>query len=214
MTMTLGLRKFVLTSHITFSVGWFGSVAGFLALAIAGLTSQDTQIVRASYISMELIGWFVIIPACLGALLSGLVQSLGTEWGLFRHYWILVKFVLTILATLILWVHMQPISYVAGIASGSILSSADLRGLRIQLIADAGAALLVLLFSITLSVYKPWGRTPYGSRIQNKQNNRQAVIEPATRKSWLMYLMLGLIGLVVLLFVTLHLTGVFGSHGH
>jgi len=56
--------------HITFSVGWLGAVAGFLTLAIAGLTSQDAQMVRAAYLAMELIGWFVIVPASLGALLT------------------------------------------------------------------------------------------------------------------------------------------------
>ncbi len=38
--MTPGLRKFARTAHVTSSVGWLGAVAGFLALAAAGLTSQ------------------------------------------------------------------------------------------------------------------------------------------------------------------------------
>ncbi len=117
MTMTPWLRKFALTAHVTFSVGWLGAVAGFLALAVAGLTSQDAQMVRAAYLAMELIGWFVIVPLSLASLLTGLVQSLGTQWGLFRHYWVLVKFLLTVVATLVLLVHMQPISYMAGVAA-------------------------------------------------------------------------------------------------
>src|SRR5438876_8144523 len=99
MTMTPRLRKFALTAHVTSSVGWLGAVVAYLALAIAGLTSQDAQRVRAACLAMELIGWFVIVPCSLAALLTGVVQSLGTEWGLFRHYWILVKFLLTIGAT-------------------------------------------------------------------------------------------------------------------
>lgn len=212
MTMTLGLRKFALTTHITFSMGWFGAVAGFLALAIAGLTSQDTQMVRSSYLGMELVGWFVIVPACLGTLLTGLIQSLGTEWGLFRHYWVLVKFLLTIVATLILWLHMQPISYIADLAAGRTLSNSELRGLRIQLVADAGAALLVLLFATTLSVYKPWGRTPYGLRNQNMRSGRTTRSESPAGKPWLRYLLVALICLVLLSFVILHLAGVMGGH--
>ncbi|MDQ3220976.1 MAG: hypothetical protein M3Q26_09590, partial [Acidobacteriota bacterium] len=53
--MTPRLSKFALTAHITSSVGWLGAVVGFLALAIAGLTSDDAQTVRASYLAMELI---------------------------------------------------------------------------------------------------------------------------------------------------------------
>ena len=106
MLMTPFFRKFGLTAHITFSVGWFGAVAGFLALAVAGLTSENPQIVVSSYISMDLITWFVIVPACFGTLVTGVIQSLATQWGLFRYYWILVKFLLTIVATIVLLAHM------------------------------------------------------------------------------------------------------------
>ena len=207
MTMTPFFRKLGLTAHITFSVGWLGAVAAFLTLAIAGLTSQDTQMIRSAYISMELIAWFVIVPSNLGALLTGLVQALDTKWGLFRHYWVLVKFLLTIVATIILLLHMQPISYMADMASETTLSNSELSGLRIQLVADAGAALLVLLVATTLSVYKPWGRTRYGIRKQNEQHNKVFVSESKTRKPWVLYVLLGFICLIILLFIVLHLIG-------
>jgi hypothetical protein len=54
--MTPRLRKFALTAHITFSVGWLGAVVAYLALAIAGLTSHDVSMVSAAYLSLELIG--------------------------------------------------------------------------------------------------------------------------------------------------------------
>ena len=53
MTMTPGLRKFALTTHVTSSVGWLGAVGAFLALAIAGVGSEDAQIVRAAYLAMH-----------------------------------------------------------------------------------------------------------------------------------------------------------------
>jgi len=126
-------------------------------------------------ISRWLITWFVIVPLSLASLLTGLVQSLGTTWGLSRHYWVLAKLLLTVLATAVLLLHTQPISYVARVAAETTLSSADLRRLRIQLVADAGAALLVLLVTTTLSVYKPRGMTPYGRR---KQHEQRTVSQP------------------------------------
>lgn len=98
MTMSPGLRKVALTAHITSSIGWFGAVAAFLALAIAGLFSQDRELVRAAYLVMGLTTWFVIVPLALVSLLSGVVSSLGTRWGLFRYYWVLLKLVLTVLS--------------------------------------------------------------------------------------------------------------------
>jgi hypothetical protein len=169
MTMTGNLRKFALTVHVITSVGWLGAVAAFLALAIAGLTNQDEQMVQAVYPAMELITSWVIVPLCLTSLLTGLVESLATEWGLFRHYWIVIKLVITLLSTLLLLVHMQPIGYMAGVTAETTLSGSDFREVRIQLVVDAGAALLVLLVVTTLSVYKPRGMTRYGWRKQYGQ---------------------------------------------
>ncbi len=163
MTMRPRIRKFVLTAHVTFAVGWLGAVIGFLALAIAGLTSQDAQMVRAVYLAMALIARYVIVPLSFAPLLTGPVLSLFTSWGLFRHYWILAKLLINILSTLILLVHMQPINYLSHVAAEGTLSSADLR-LQIQMVVAAGAALLALLAATTLAVYKPRGMTPCGQR--------------------------------------------------
>src|SRR5262252_7031501 len=164
MTMSPHLRRLALTGHVAVSVGWLGTVAAFLALAVGGLIGQQAQTVAAAYLAMELITRSVIVPLSLASLLTGLVSSLGTAWGLFRHYWVLAKLLLTILATILLLAHTQPISRVAGLAAERTLSTADLRKVRIQLAADAGAALLVLLVNTTLGVYKPRGMTQYGWR--------------------------------------------------
>jgi putative copper export protein len=162
--MTPFVRKLALTAHVTASVGWLGAVAAFLALAIAGITSQEAPRVRAAYVAMEMIGWFVIVPLSLASLVTGLVQSLGTTWGLFRHYWVVIKLLINVFASVLLLVHMRPTTYLAEVAARTTLSSSDLRGLRVQLIADAGAALVVLLVATVLSIYKPRGMTPYGRR--------------------------------------------------
>src|SRR5262249_44537079 len=107
------LQKFGLTAHVSSSVGWLGSVAGFLVLAVAGLRSQDSQLVRAAYPAMELLAWYAIVPLSLASLLTGLVQALGTKWGLFRHYWIVFKLVINVASSVVLLAHMQPIMHLA-----------------------------------------------------------------------------------------------------
>lgn len=173
MTLTPRLRRLALTAHVTSSVGWLGAVISFLALAVVGLTSQDMQLVRSAYVVMETTGWFVIVPLSIASLLTGLVHSLGTEWGLFRHYWVVIKLVLTILATIVLLVHMQPIGQIADVASTSTLSASELHGPRVQVLADAGAAILVLLVATTLAIYKPRGLTRYGRRKQQMRAQSQ-----------------------------------------
>jgi hypothetical protein len=172
MIMTPGLRRLALLAHVTTSVGWLGAVACFLALAIAGLASRDAQMVRAAYLAMGLTTWFVIVPSSLASLLTGIVQSLGTTWGIVRHYWVLAKLLLTVLATAILLLHTQPIGHMADVAAHAPLSGGELRNVRIELVADAGAALLVLLIATALSVYKPRGMTRYGWRKQQEPSAR------------------------------------------
>lgn len=164
MTMSPRLRKVALTAHVIASVGWIGAVAAFFALAIAGLTSSTILMVRGAYLAMDLISWWIIVPCSLAALATGLIQSLGTPWGLFRHYWVLTKLLLTVLGTLILLAHLQPITRMAESAPGLELGGDMLRRLRIQLIADSGLALLLLGATTILGVFKPWRRTRYGRR--------------------------------------------------
>jgi hypothetical protein len=172
MMMKPGLRKLALTAHVTSSVGWFGAVAAFLALAIAGLTSRDVQLVRAAYLTMEVMVASVIVPLSIASLVTGLIQSLGTEWGLFRHYWVLAKLLITVLATLLLVVHTQPVGMLAAIAREATVSGTDAGRLQIQLVGDAIAALVALFITTTLSVYKPRGLTSYGWQ---KQRERRRV---------------------------------------
>lgn len=167
-TMSQRVRKFALSMHITVSVGWIGAVAAYLALDITVVTSPDAQTLRAAYLAMELIAWYVIVPLALATLLTGLVMSLGTRWGLFRHYWVLISFLLTVFAVVVLLVETQTISQLATVAADPTTSSGDLRELPGTLL-HSGLGLLVLLVILVLNVYKPRGLTPYGWRKLQEQ---------------------------------------------
>ena len=208
--MTSRLRKFALVAHIVFSVGWLGAIVPYLALAIAGLTSHDAQTMRAAYLAMELIGWYVIVPLGLAAWLSGLVQSLGTPWGLLRHWWVVMKFLLTSVAVAILLEHMRDVSRVAKEAT---LSSGNFRPELIH----AGGGLVVLLTITLLAVFKPWGKTAYGQRRASEacaaRGETPLVREPVLatgRPRWGLIIGIHAVGLFLLAAV-LHVAGI--HHG-
>ena len=158
--MPPGVRKLALTAHVAFSVGWLGAVIVFLALAVVGLTSREPETVRGAYLVMEPAAWFALVPLAFASLLTGLVQSLGTPWGLFRHYWVLFKLVINVIATTILLLYMQTFAGMADVAANP---SADLAAVRTASPAlHAAVALLLLLVATTLAVYKPRGMTRYG----------------------------------------------------
>ena len=169
--MAPGLRKLVLTLHLVASVGWIGAVVAYLALGVAAAGSQDAETVRAAWVAMELTGWSAIVPLALAALATGLVMSLGTPWGLFRHYWVLLSLVLTVLCAVVLVLHMPDVSHLAGLARGA--DGAELRALGGDLL-HPGVGLAVLLAVAVLNVYKPRGMTPYGWRKLQEERARRA----------------------------------------
>ncbi|CAN7384793.1 hypothetical protein LJR235_002262 [Pararhizobium sp. LjRoot235] len=169
MMMMPRLRKFTLIAHIVSSVGSLGAVSGFLALAVAGLSAEDDRVMRSAYVAMELVARSVIVPLVFASLATGLVQSLGTTWGLFRHYWVLAKLLLTIFTALVLMLQMSVIAHIAALAADPAFSSTDIPGLRCSLVVHATGGLVVLLVTTTLSVYKPRGLTRYGWRRLHRQ---------------------------------------------
>jgi hypothetical protein len=74
-------------------------VTAYVVLAATALKGEDVDRARAAYISMEMIGWLAILPLCLISLFTGLIQAHVTAWGLWRHYWVLAKFTLTVPAS-------------------------------------------------------------------------------------------------------------------
>jgi hypothetical protein len=216
--MTPALRKLTITAHVAFSVGWLGATAAFLVLSIAGLTSHDAEVVRGAYLSMDLISRFIIIPLCFAAVVTGLLQALGTPWGLFRYYWIVLKFGLAILATLALLLHQfvvvaEAAKRVSG-ATAQTLFSADLGPLKTELVRAPILAILLLLVVTTLGVYKPWGLTRYGLRKQQQRGKVQRQ-QPDSKTPLAVKIFFAVVGVLVLVFVLLHLTGHgFENHGH
>lgn len=164
MTMPPRVRKLVLTAHVTVSVGWLGAVVVFLALAVVGLTEQNAATVRGVYLVMEPTAWLVLVPLAGASLLTGIIQSLGSQWGLFRHYWVILKLGINVVSTLVLVTYMNTFATMAAAAADP---GTDLDVVRNPSPAiHAGAALVLLLGAAMLSVYKPRGLTRYGWRRQ------------------------------------------------
>jgi hypothetical protein len=198
-----GLRKLALTAHIVSSVGWLGAVVAYLALAIIGLRAHDTSLAQGTYAALESLGWLVIVPFSLAALLTGLVQSLGTEWGLFRHYWVLAKFVLTVVATLILFRYMST----SRPTVGTVALSDDNPSFQARAVVHATGGALMLLTTSVLSVYKPWGQTPWA-----RGERRESSADRRSQQSRKAKMVIGVVILVLLLAVLHHLLG--GAHMH
>ena len=165
-------RKSLLTLHVLVSVGWFGAVAAFLAVATAGLLSVDTDSMIGMYAVLDVLIWVLIVPMAGLSLISGIAQAIGTPWGLLRHYWVIAKLLLTAGATVVLLLHTGAVSAAAEAARDG---AAHFGGLRTQLVVDSAAALVVLALATVLSVVKPRGMTPWARRAARGEDRATAI---------------------------------------
>lgn len=156
------LRKLVLVAHVTTSVGWIGAVIVFLVVLAVGMTTRDPETARAVFLVLKPAAWFGLVPLALASLLIGIVQSLGTTWGLLKHYWVLCKLFITAFSTFVLLMYMRTFDLLADLAADPRTDPALLR--NPSPLIHGVAALALLLTAAALSVYKPAGTTRYGRR--------------------------------------------------
>jgi hypothetical protein len=143
-------RKAVLTAHVVTAVGWLGVDLVLLTFGVAGLSGADPELV---YPAQSLVGRLLFTPLSLLVWLIGVVNAIGTPWGLLRHRWVLVKLLLTtVMLGLVLFL-LYPGLVEAGAAAGALP-----RRDRVNLVVAPAVSTSLLLFATVLSTYKPWGR--------------------------------------------------------
>lgn len=172
MSVRPALQKGLLTAHVIASVGWVGAVLVYLALGIAALTSDQTDLITGVYLAMEWAGLTVLVPLAAASLVTGVLQSLTTRWGLWRHYWVTVKLALAVFATVVLVLYTQTLTSFATTARAEPLDIALLRSPSV--VVHSSGALVVLGLATILSIYKPAGLTRRGQRLRHvaKQQRR------------------------------------------
>lgn len=165
-------RKTALVAHVVTSVGWLGAVAAFLVLAVTAVRTSDPAVARALYVAMDVLGVAVLVPLSVASFASGLLQSLGTPWGLLRHWWVIVKLAISVIATAILLLYISTLRALGDAAASPSLADDRMLLPSSSPVLHSGAAVVVLLIAAALSVFKPKGLTRYGWR---KQQQRRVV---------------------------------------
>jgi hypothetical protein len=180
MILAPSARKLVLAIHLTTSVGWLGAVVAYIPLDLTVALSNDPGTVRGAWAAMGLIATAVLVPLALASLVTGLIISLGTRWGLIRHWWVVVSLVLTLVAVLVLLNESRVITSSAAMAAAPTTSAEHLLAIPPTLPHSIGGLVLLLIVQ-WLNVFKPQGLTPYGWRRQ--QEERQRLQERAVGRS-------------------------------
>jgi hypothetical protein len=170
-------RRALLVVHVAASAAWLGLTLGLLALALTAATTESAPMIEAACRSMKVFTDWLVIPVALLTLLSGLVLSLGTKWGLARHHWVLTKFWLTLVTITASVFALRPgvNAAVETVASGS--PPAD----PLDLVMGPVVSFSAYVFMTVISVLKPWGLTRRGRRMRVLATSRKAVDERSLR---------------------------------
>ncbi|KUL44877.1 hypothetical protein [Streptomyces regalis] len=162
MKLSRPARRASLVVHVVASASWLGLTLGLLALAITAATTGSAVTVEASVRAMKLFADWLLLPLAFLTLVSGLVLSLGTQWGLARHRWVYIKFWLTLATTTATTFALRPglSSTVATVAASEPLPDAT------DLMMGPIVSLSAYVFMTVISILKPWGLTRRGRRLR------------------------------------------------
>jgi multisubunit Na+/H+ antiporter MnhB subunit len=155
-------KNWLISAHVAFAGIWLGTALSMILMAFSNQKTQNGDELYAINSVIKLLDDFVVIPAAIASLLTGAVLCWLTVWGFVKFYWVIVKWVATLLLITFgtFWLgpwtnSMTAISDTERIkALTNPLFLFDIRGV----IIGGSIQILCLLAIIAISFIKPWGR--------------------------------------------------------
>jgi hypothetical protein len=172
--------KFLLTAHVIVSVGWLGVVIAKIALKIIAMTTSNPTNVAALFFAAGRLS-FAFPPLAVLTIVTGVLLSLGTKWGLIQHYWVATKIMLTF------GVIITAVQLGTRIPQPTGQSMADISFLGLNsspaalLLALTVTHLVLLVVATILSTYKPWGKTWFARRKAVQPQGARAILAATGR---------------------------------
>jgi uncharacterized protein with FMN-binding domain len=168
-------KKILLSLHIVLVSIWLGSILSIILMQLAKhslLTATDFFVVdRLIFILFD----SVIMNISIIVVITGLLFSMFTNWGFFKFYWIITKWLTILFLAIIIMFFASPC--INGMASLSDVFSQECVSQPEYLKFEQGTIiytyfqLFLIVAVIFLSVFKPWG-----TRKQKFKINRKIII--------------------------------------
>ncbi|MBO9610220.1 MAG: hypothetical protein J7639_29950 [Paenibacillaceae bacterium] len=159
--ISMGGRKLLLTLHIIFSAIMLGGSVAFFIFSLVAASTHDMSILEACYRAMHLLSDTSMRASTIGTVITGVLLSVWTHWGLFRYYWIVAKELLTLvtIATGLYGMYVLSLRGLTMMHEGvGLVAGAAFETNRLYLMTGIVIQLVSLVAMMALSVYKPWGK--------------------------------------------------------
>lgn len=177
-------RRILLLLHIVAGIGWMGVDLAVAPLALTGLTTDDGRVAAACYQAIAVLVPLSVPYLSLSMTATGIVLGWGTQWGLLKYWWVVIKLLVSLILTALVFVLLLP---VVGTASGLDPNltgeqvRAGLGAFPVQVMFPVGVSFSSLAFAAALAVIKPWGPTR-GGRTDQREPLRRSGVSPAAGK--------------------------------
>ncbi len=158
--MTASQQKLLKAFHLISAGLWLSCIIVLALLPVISakiITGDEIYMYNLTY---HFIDMFILTPASLLTLLTGLLYSLFTKWGFFRQGWIVYKWTVTLLIIITGTLYLGPmVTELLEIANVKRIAALEdqyyMQGHTIGLYA-AIVNTLLLIVAVIVSVYKPW----------------------------------------------------------
>jgi uncharacterized protein with FMN-binding domain len=153
-------KKILLSFHILLVSIWLGSLTSILLLQICkhSLNAVHFFVVdRLIFILFD----SIVMNISIAVAITGLLFSMFTNWGFFKFYWIMTKWLtILFLAGIIMFVASPSINGMASLSDvfrQECVSQPEYLKFEWRTILYTSLQLLLIVVVIFLSVFKPWG---------------------------------------------------------
>jgi hypothetical protein len=159
-------RRNVLAVHVLCGAGWMGLDLGLLVLVVAGATSDSGPTVAAAYTAVRLVVPLVVSLLASGMLVTGVLLGWGTKWSLLEWTWVFVKLLIGLVLTALVFFLLVPtaLSLPTDLGGGAAGVREAVGAAGRNLLFPPAVSFTALAVSLVLSIWKPWGRTPWARR--------------------------------------------------
>lgn len=154
-------RQATVWLHVVTSVGWMGQALALFTLLTISHTSDDVAVRIAATSMAREIDAHLLVPLANASAFTGFILAAATAWGFTRHWWVLTKFVITLVQL------YAGIFILSGALQESVAAAQAGEPEPASLTELIGVALMAgaFAFQAWLSVAKPWGKARQGAKL-------------------------------------------------
>ncbi len=147
--------------HIFAACCWLGTGVSLVLISLAkymGWLPPET-FYGADAAAHLIDGWVLVNTGVILCFATGLLYGFFTEWGFFRHRWIMIKWIFFLacvaFGTWLGTIEKTLLDMSRELGAGASASAEYLSVLRMHL-AGGIAQVLAVIFTVAISVFKPW----------------------------------------------------------